>query len=142
MATITVCTSYGSGHNVHWIHGRKTLERTRYPATVTDLGDGWMRIEYLDEDIVGWCHNAEQLLAAITVITQPGGPLSATAAPSSGPMVLVTPLPDETVMYEPRFRVLYVTCPGPDGAPGGSRQLGYIAEDPQPCALKTVERRD
>ena len=137
MATISSCGSYLPGHKIHWIHGRLTLERTRYPATVTDRGDGWLHVQYLDEEIVGWCHNSDSLLAAIDSITNPS---TNQATPSSGPMVLITPLPDETVMYEPRFRVLYVTCPGPDRTPGGSRQLGYIAEDPRPCALKTVER--
>ncbi|MGW0044176.1 hypothetical protein [Rhodococcus sp. NPDC003348] len=60
------CTSYGPGHQVHFIHARKSWEDERSIDVLAVVqSDGLIRLEWPDEVVVRWHHDARRLAAAL-----------------------------------------------------------------------------
>lgn len=63
--SLTNCTSYAPGHQVHWIQAKVKRSEPRYEARVEVLGKNKLRVSYLDQCKIFSHHAVEQVQAAL-----------------------------------------------------------------------------
>lgn len=60
------CTRYGPGHQVHFIHARRSWEDgDSVDVLAVVQSDGLIRLEWPDEVVVRWHHDTRRLAAAL-----------------------------------------------------------------------------
>ncbi len=63
--SLTNCTSYAPGHQVHWIQAKVKRTEPRYDARVEVLTGNELRVSYLDQSKIFSHHAVEQIQAAL-----------------------------------------------------------------------------
>ena len=65
--SLTNCTSYAPGHQVHWIQAKVKRTEPRYDASVEVLSENKIRVSYLDQSKIFSHHAVDEIQAALNI---------------------------------------------------------------------------
>ena len=102
--SLTYCTSYAPGHQVHWIQAKVKRTEPRYDARVEVLTGNKLRVSFLDQSKIFSHHAVEQIQAVL----------------------------DRAVLgyikFAPTASLLYVQTEEPNGEHHGAFSVSYLCD--------------
>ena len=125
--SLTNCTSYAPGHQVHWIQAKQKRTEPRYDARVEVLGENKLRVSYLDQSKIFSHHAVEQIQAALNKAVL------------------------GYIKFAPSASLLYVQTEEPDGQHHGAFSMSYLCEgeltdclppSPDTVSIEDIELED
>ena len=102
--SLTNCTSYAPGHQVHWIQAKVKRTEPRYDASVEVLSENKLRVSYLDQSKIFSHHAVEQIQAALSSVVL------------------------GYIKFAPSASLLYVQTEEPNGQHYGAFSLSYLCD--------------
>ena len=102
--SLTNCTSYAPGHQVHWIQAKVKRTEPRYDARVEVLTENKLRVSYLDHSKIFSHHAVEQIQAALNKAVL------------------------GYIKFAPTASLLYVQTEEPDGQHHGAFSVSYLCD--------------
>lgn len=125
--TLTYCTSYKPGHQVHWIQAKVKRDESRYDARVEVIAGNKLRVSYLNQSQIFSHHAVEQIQAALN---------SAVLG---------------YIKFAPSASLLYVQTEEPNGQHRGVFSVSYLCEgeltdclppSPDAVSIEEIELED
>ncbi len=125
--SLTNCTSYAPGHQVHWIQAKVKRTAPRFDARVEVLTGNKLRVSYLDQSKIFSHHAVEQIQAALNKAVL------------------------GYIKFAPTASLLYVQTEEPNGQHYGAFSMSYLcdgelsecqAPSPDAVSIEDIELED
>jgi hypothetical protein len=125
--SLTYCTSYAPGHQVHWIQAKVKRTEPRYDARVEVLTGNKIRVSFLDQSKIFSHHAVEQIQAALNKAVL------------------------GHIKFAPTASLLYVQTEEPNGQHYGAFSMSYLCEgeltdclspSPDAVSIEDIELED